>query len=439
MKSKGILGIALALVLPLAAYAENVVVPLPTAAPTVAVTVQTNEYAIDLESYFSEDMEGNPIAQYDEDGNDVGSVNWEQYPCLNSEERARVPELLWRYQGGERPQENVLDKTENVVVGVYALDPEQYQGESVFVLIPGRELTDEELLEIIDGYARLGKTFDADGLSWRNCMRGGGIECTRGWAGDESERAGTIAELYRRQGLRPETPFTASPSDDGIGEAQLDENEYYGLENYRFYPARRMTDDELLQIQAGWLHREEGTGEQYLTNEQAARRELHRLLGAPLAMERGYEEFVNANQLSIYNADLPVYNAQFTVSESQWYNAIIDTTTGMLYTADAWLVFERYTYSDLRLDPFDERWLTLARGYVAEMRADDMAIAAVESYGEVSIQDGGYGARVLVTMEDGSTYQMDIMFQNEALFSVEYRVTAITLEQVEAVYADLYD
>lgn len=39
-----------------------------------------------------------------------------------------MPNLLQRYQDGERPQENVLDETENVVVGVYALNPAQYQG-----------------------------------------------------------------------------------------------------------------------------------------------------------------------------------------------------------------------------------------------------------------------------------------------------------------------
>lgn len=68
----------------------------------------------------------------------------------------------------------------------------------MFVLIPGRELSGEELLEIIDGYAQLGLTLDANGLSWCNCMH-----------------------------------------DDGIGEMYLDENTYFGLDSYRFWPARR--------------------------------------------------------------------------------------------------------------------------------------------------------------------------------------------------------
>ncbi len=439
MKSTKVLAILIMLTLPMAASAENVVVPLPTAEPQVQIHVtQTDEYTIDLESYFNGDMEGNPVAQYDADGNCVGSVNWEQYPSLNKAERARVPDLLARYANGERPQANVLDKTENVVVAVYALDPAQYQGENVFVLIPGRELTDEELLEIIDGYAQLGLTFDADGFSWRNCMRGGGIECTRGWAGDESERYQTIAELYRRQGLRPETPFTSSPSDDGMGEVTLNADEYSGLDSYRFWPARRMTDNELLQVASVWQKIDAEAGD-YNANEQLARRQLSKLLGAPLALELGYEDFCNANQSNVYNEDLPVYNSQFNAPDGTYYFVLIDTADGTLYNATAYCKMEQYAYSDLHLDPFDERWLELARQYIAAMRTDGMPIATLESHGEIDIQYGGYGVKVLAVMEDGSSYELSILFQNDALYSVEYRRKAVTQEQIANYYGECYN
>lgn len=131
-----------------AAQAEPQVTLLPTLPPDVSVTVDVNPYLTDLTAYY-EDV-----------------VEWQQ-PSLTDEEKARLPDMLSRYQQGERPTQSVLNKTENVSVGVYSLDAADYQGESVFVLLPVRLLTDDELLGLIDAFAQLDLPFDADGLRQR--------------------------------------------------------------------------------------------------------------------------------------------------------------------------------------------------------------------------------------------------------------------------------
>lgn len=69
----------------------------------------------------------------------------EQRPRLTAGEAARAKALLAKVQAGEIAYtgESVLDRMEDVVVGVYTLDPANYDGERAYVLLPGTCLTDE--------------------------------------------------------------------------------------------------------------------------------------------------------------------------------------------------------------------------------------------------------------------------------------------------------
>ena len=86
---------------------------------------------------------------------------------MTAEEIERANALLDSYQAGTRPQQNVLNKLDNVVVGVYTLKPGDYEGETLFTLLPVNPLTDEQILEVIDAFARSGQTFDPDALSYK--------------------------------------------------------------------------------------------------------------------------------------------------------------------------------------------------------------------------------------------------------------------------------
>ena len=70
---------------------------------------------------------------------------------LTTGERKRMDKLMAAYAAGERTGDgaSVLEAKKNVRVGVYALDPAEYDGERVLLLLPGNCLTDEEMLAIL--------------------------------------------------------------------------------------------------------------------------------------------------------------------------------------------------------------------------------------------------------------------------------------------------
>ena len=110
----------LALLLPLtgAVAQENEVVALPTVAPLAQVDVSD---AVDYTSA--------PLAEYYTPSENESAVD-EQMPRMSAEESERAIALYQDYQAGTRPKETVLNKLENVTVGVYTLNPEDYTGET---------------------------------------------------------------------------------------------------------------------------------------------------------------------------------------------------------------------------------------------------------------------------------------------------------------------
>ena len=74
---------------------------------------------------------------------DIG--RWLTSNCrLTMGERKRMEKLMAAYAAGERTGDgaSVLEAKKRVRVGVYALDPKEYDGERVLLLLPGNCLTD---------------------------------------------------------------------------------------------------------------------------------------------------------------------------------------------------------------------------------------------------------------------------------------------------------
>lgn len=386
---------------------ENVVVALSTAAPSptdpiMLYTEPVNIYEIDLESYYGAEKR-----------------------FLNEAEQRRLAKAQERWDNGERPETSVLNLTENVVVGVYGLPAHQYQGESAFLLLPNLELTEEQCLQIVDAYEQLGLAFDAENVSWRNCMRGGSIECTRSWAGDESERFASLTDLYKRGGLRPETAFTVLPGDDGMGEISLNEEAYSGLDSFRLWPARRLTDQEILQIVAEHQGEEPVSSADYAVLESQLRAQLHTMVGMDLSARRISEEVHKESDYAIWGSDRLLYDAQFNpVNEdhptSAW-DGYLDLETRKLAYAGTFCSYQ--PYCDVHEDPFAVKWHSAAINWLIENRvaAFNPEGVNVECMGEAVLQDCGYGAQYRLTMEDGSSYTLIFHFSDGSLHTVEYR------------------
>jgi len=206
----------------------------------------------------------------------------EQRPRMTAGESARAGKLLADYQAGRivYTGESVLNKRDNVIVGVYALDPEDYAGEKAFVILPGPCMTDGQILAVIDAYDQLGLTFDPAKLSARNCARGGGIETNRFLVGEERVRHQTLARLIER-GLLDVFHVDAAQA----LQPKLDSRYFCGLPDFTIRPYRAATDEEFVAMLVD-LGYHDKTGEiDFAGVERESRRLLNSRLGAPLSME----------------------------------------------------------------------------------------------------------------------------------------------------------
>ncbi|MBR4501886.1 MAG: hypothetical protein IKP22_08350 [Clostridia bacterium] len=164
-------------------------------------------------------------------------------PCLTAGERRRADLLLERFESGEISYtgESVLNRMKDVAVGVYTLDPADYDGESLFVILPSCCLSDDMLLAVIDAWHQAGKRFDPSALDCRNCMRGGGIESSRFLTEEEGKRSADIRLLISRGMITGEQVKDVSVPPMPA----LDPFYHCGLEEFTFLPYRRLTDMEI--------------------------------------------------------------------------------------------------------------------------------------------------------------------------------------------------
>ena len=206
----------------------------------------------------------------------------EQRPRMTAGESARAEKLLAAYKADKTVYkgESILNKMENVIAGVYALDPESYAGEKAFVILPGPCMTDEQILAVIDAYDQLGLTFDPHALNERNCARGGGIETNRFLTQEEGERYRTLARLIER-GL-----LDVSHVDEAQAlQPNLDARYFCGLPDFNIRPYRAATDEEFVAMLVD-QGRRDLTGEiDFSGIEKESRAVLNSRLGAPLSME----------------------------------------------------------------------------------------------------------------------------------------------------------
>lgn len=73
------------------------------------------------------------------------------------------------------------------------VNPMDYDGETWYLMLPARELTENDLLAVFDAFDLIGLTFDPSQISIRNCCRGLGYN--RALQADETMRAETLSQL----------------------------------------------------------------------------------------------------------------------------------------------------------------------------------------------------------------------------------------------------
>lgn len=276
--------------------------------------------------------------------------NMSTMPRLTAGEAARAQTLLAAYEAGEAEGdgESVLEARIDVLVGVYRLNPENFDGETVMLQLPGVMLSDEQLLAIIDAYHRLGMRFDPDALNERNCARG--------YAG---ARAMTQEELERGERIRVQIEtgvLDAKAIDtDALLHARVDMKFYYGsygaASEAIFFPYRRMTDEEIAAFEVLTGARCEVEGLDTVMLERAAREHLRDRMGCPMGMElrtvgrKGwYRPWDPQGQKSTGELRKSVtYTFLYALEDggSASADAILDTQSGAMLGLDVFFPWER--------------------------------------------------------------------------------------------------
>ena len=245
----------------------------------------------------------------------------EQYylPRLTEEEAERARGFLAELEAGNNPEWNgqdCLDKTEDVRVGVYPLDPKDYHGETFYVLLPTYRMTDDMLLSLIHAFSRLGISFDPDLLNYRNCCRG--YDQTRFLSYEESVRMQAI----RRQVRRGMITRDSIPAGTACRVIKKEENFGPSFDRFCLYPYRSMTDEEL----AAYAIEEEDAWEiDPVTVEKQALECIFDHLDAPLALVTEDEEMYLHSDGSRY------YTMEFSVPHTDGITGRPDRLAGKPY------------------------------------------------------------------------------------------------------------
>lgn len=422
---KRISALFLAFLLPLSASAENAVEVLPTSAPMPAPVINKNDYAFeDLEPF------------YEQYSRDVPYMK----PALTETEEQRLSEALRRFDAGERPETGVLNCMDNIILSLIQLPAGQYEGEEWYLILPGRELKDSELLQLVEAFGEAGIRFRADMLNWHNCMRGGAVTETRILKNDERERYSALGEQFFRGGLRPETPYTASVTDDGIGRITLSDN-FNENPYFDFLPARRLTDEELLRIYARDNPGQESSPNEINTYETRLRQELNSRLGMPLSAVRSIDSERIETLDNYWGDNRKTYSAAFEEKYGEagrTWRGDIDVSTGKLICAavvtDPSVSAENGPHSDIRMDPWDSRWSLIAEQTVTSLWTDDSAgISQVQSWGETSANNLSFCAKIRIIMTDGAVCEAYVSYLTDTVLWIDY------YDAVSIALLDKYD
>ena len=260
-------------------------------APDVDVSITLNQpqsgYYLPDASYFESEYEEAPVWAdskiYVEETclGDTDIFRGTSNPFLTPGEIERALTLRQAYELGEKTGDgkSILNKAENVSLGVYALNPSDFANEPFYHILPATNLTDEEILALIDAYALMGYRFYPEKLSYKNTVRGGGEETSRLMMEEEYNRLHALAEMitygYLDVEITCENLFIT-----------LDARYHKGMTEFKLLPYRSLTDEELVSWILSMGYRDESDKYDFAAIEKQARSALYELFSLPLSMQR---------------------------------------------------------------------------------------------------------------------------------------------------------
>ncbi len=376
---------------------------------------------------------------YDNYPNDDPQLLEEYYQGfgLTQKEKNRVMALKEAFTAGMRPKGKVSSVPEETGFAVVALNPADFAGMEEYFFLPCRELSDEELLQLIAYGEEKGRPFTGETLSVKNCMRGGAMEVNRMRSAGEDARRTILFKRFSQEGLRSESLAPAADTSpiSTITDIRVNPDANYGLDSFRLYPIREATDEEIL-ADLTW-----NNGGNYLdpvkegldlaADTAKARKLLEDVLGMTLATEANrlcYARGEEDGKVHLYATfDTPKinglqtsYSATVVVQSGQCLRLNESTMDDSLYRigANGILEYGPGPYVQEHFDINDERLVQSAQAAVEKLTA--VKATKVETMARATIGNVAGGAYVAVQMEDGTAYQVTVWYSDFSVCGLEY-------------------
>ena len=151
------------------------------------------------------------------------------------------------------------------------------------------------------------------------------------------------------------------------------------------------------------------------------------MLGMPRSARRGtYEAVEPFDRGNAYGDSRMAYSSSFTEvgGTGRRWSGSIDISTGRLIEGRVDLDDRYYTdglmVSDIRMDPWDEKWASIAVEAVTDLCGfEESGITEIRNWSETNLNEL-QGAEVRVVIADGGVYRVEISYTLEKVMTLRY-------------------
>ncbi len=365
---------------------------------------------------------------------DGGNFGWELGKALIPSEIKRLKELTEAYAEGIRPKEKAPFLPGEGSFAIIPLDPKEYAGMTEYFILPEAELSDQELLMLIDHGADIGTPFTEDTLTTKNCMRGNNTNTNRFLSAGESERRDILLRRVMMEGLRaisPEPTIQTLPV-SGVAGIRLNPDKFSNMDAFHLYPIRELTDEELLQS----LYLDYMDGYTYLgpsskngldptADEERMRSFLMETMGMPMAAENtklSYKQKTATGEIHLH----AYFKTALINGRETEYKVILQKSSGDILYALRLTSNLANPYSINTADPpkpqvnlNDPKWKDIAKETVSKLTQTPITSAIVYDVFFMG-DDREPAVQVNVNLENDSSYDVYILLSTEKAASAQY-------------------
>lgn len=364
----------------------------------------------------------------------LASDGSKQGKALFSREIKRLKELIKAYAKGTRPQEKAPFLPGEGGFAIIPLDPLEYAGMTEYYILPETELSDQELLMLIDYGADNGTPFNEDAISTKNCIRGNNTDTNRYLSAGESERRDILLRRVMMEGLRTASsePTIQTLPVSGVAGIRLNPKKFSNMDAFHLYPIRELTDEELLQSlyldymdKYTYLVPSSVNGLDPVADEKRVRSFLMETMGMPMAAESttlSYKQKVATGEVHLH----AYFKTALINGRETDYMIILQKSSGDILYALRLTANQANPYSIHTLDPpqpevdlNDPKWNDIAKETVSRLTQTPITNITVNDVSFMG-DDRDPAVEALVSLNNGGSYIIFILLSTEKAASVQY-------------------